>query len=107
MRNTIEAIHNIHPEAEIYWIVGCDNILHIDKWYKWQNIFESTNIVVCERSDMSIKIYNTKAAHNFNKEDIFNVSQLNGVTHGNSFFMLHIKKINISSTQIRSMLYLN
>ena len=68
------------------------------------NIFEKTNVVVCERSNTSIKIYNTKAAHNFNKKDILNVSILNEGNHRNSFFMLHIKKINISSTQIRNML---
>ena len=101
--NTIEVIKNIHPQAEIYWIIGCDNILEIDKWYKWRSIFEKTNLVVCERSDMSIKIHNTKAAHNFNKKDICNASQINE-NNRNSFFMLHIKKINISSTKIRSML---
>ncbi len=104
--NTIECIKTMHPNAEIYWIIGCDNILQISKWYKWKNIFEKTNVVVCERSEMSIKLHNTKPAHNFEPKNIYSEFQIdkNILNTGTTFFMLHIRKIDISSTKIRHML---
>jgi nicotinate-nucleotide adenylyltransferase len=99
--NTVDFIKTIHPNTEIYWIMGCDNILHFHKWYKWRNIINKTKIVVCERSEMGIKFHNTKASNNYGFS-VVNIKHEEG-----NLMMFHMKKINISSTNLRNMLFLS
>lgn len=96
--DSINQIKKWHRKTEFYWIIGCDNLLHIDKWQKWKMIFEMTKVIVCERTSMGLKANNTRASFNFKPSHIKNLD----ITHDSGFSILHIKKVNISSTEIRA-----
>jgi nicotinate-nucleotide adenylyltransferase len=98
--NSIKEITTWHPQIKFYWIIGCDNLLNIHKWQKWQNIFKSTKVVVCERSSMSLKSHNTKVTFNFNPNHIVNSGLIELSSH--RLYIYHTKKVNISSTDIRA-----
>ncbi len=96
--NTIDFIKKIHPQVSIYWIIGCDNALYFHRWYKWKKILEKAKVIVCERSEMGIKFHNTKTASNYG------FSVVNKDFQEDNLMMFHMKKINISSTNLRNML---
>jgi len=98
--NSIKEIIRWHPEVTFYWIIGCDNLLNIHKWEKWQSIFKKTKVIVCERSSISLKAQNTKVTFNFNPNHIVNGNITNNLS--DELYIYHTKKINISSTDIRA-----
>lgn len=100
--NTIKEIHNTHSLAEIYWIIGCDNLLQMHKWYKWQKIFDMAKVIVCERTHLALKSHNMKVTHNIEQQHLFHFSGL--ANSHKRLYILHCKRINISSTKLRSML---
>ena len=100
--DTIKKIKSIHNQAEIYWIIGCDNLINIHKWHKWKQICELSHVVVCERSMIALKTHNLKASFNFKVDHIFNQETTTKVDKPISIF--HMKKCNISSTELRSMI---
>lgn len=98
--HSIKEIIRWHPQIEFYWIIGCDNLINIHKWEKWQNIFTDTKVVVCERSSISLKVQNSKVTFNFNPKHIVNGHLIDHMSDMLSIY--HTKKINISSTDIRA-----
>ena len=97
--NTINTINQHNVMATIYWIIGCDNILQLHKWHHWKQIVPQVKLVVCERNAISMKIPNTKAANNFSCQYLLPCNQF--ITKNIDFYMLHMPKKNISSTQLR------
>lgn len=97
---SIREIKKWHRDVEFYWIIGCDNLLNIYKWRKWQKIFEMTKVIVCERTSMSLKSQNTKAVFNFDPQHIVNARLVE--SKANNLYIFHTKKITISSTEIRA-----
>lgn len=98
--NTIQEIKRTHKSATLYWIIGCDNLLQIHKWYRWKNIFENANVIVYERTFMALKAHNTIASLHFRLVNIMH-SEHNSLYE--KFCILHGKRVNISSTNIRNM----
>ncbi len=100
--DTLQRIKRMNPDFELYWIIGCDNLLSIHKWHKWKRIFEISHIVVCERNDISLKIMNLKASFNFNPNYISNQDKID-ITK-KDFSVFHMKRDNISSTDLRGII---
>lgn len=100
--NSIKEITRCHPDITFYWIIGCDNLINIHKWQKWQNIFKQTKVIVCERSMLSLKAQNTKVIFNFHPQHIVNSNIIDTLKDKLSLYIYHTKKINISSTDIRA-----
>lgn len=100
--NSLEEIKKWHRDIDFHWIIGCDNLLTIDSWYKWEKIFKTTKVIVCERTSMGLKSHNVKASHKFNPTHLSNQSIAPIKKQG--FYIFHMRKVNISSTQIRAAL---
>ncbi len=102
--NTVSRIKQMHQNAKFYWIMGGDNIFHIHKWHMWEQIFNITRVALCERNETLFKVKNTKVANTFNCQHLSNVYNPKGnhnISKKTNFVVLHIKKVIISSTQIR------
>jgi nicotinate-nucleotide adenylyltransferase len=97
--SSLEKIKMCHRDIDFYWIIGCDNLLQIDKWYNWEKIFKLTKVLVCERTSMVLKSHNVRASHKFQPQHIYNNSTISqDISH---FYILHGRKINLSSSEIR------
>ncbi|MEN3044424.1 MAG: nicotinate (nicotinamide) nucleotide adenylyltransferase [Candidatus Hydrothermales bacterium] len=42
-------------DEELYFIMGLDQFLNLDKWYEYQTLFELSKVVVCKRQKCEIK----------------------------------------------------
>lgn len=47
---TIEALKNMYPECEFYFIIGADTLFHMEEWKKPEVIFAQTVILAAYRS---------------------------------------------------------
>lgn len=47
--DTIEALRNMYPEAELYFITGLDTFLEIQTWHEWEKLLTLCCFVVLSR----------------------------------------------------------
>lgn len=56
---TIDTIHDLrkrHPRAELFFIIGSDNLAQIRTWVRYREIIELVTLVVFERPGYPVKI---------------------------------------------------
>jgi nicotinate-nucleotide adenylyltransferase len=51
--DTIESLHNVYPDAELYFITGLDSFLEIQTWHKWETLLSLCRFVVLSRPGYS------------------------------------------------------
>lgn len=84
----------IGPQRPLYFAMGADAFLHIEKWKNYQQLFELANIVVLHRPSYAIDI--TQAALQCRHQ------QFNGQHFAaGKLYDLAVTSLGISSTQIR------
>lgn len=47
--DTLEALHERRPEAELWWIVGADSLSELEAWHRPERLFELANFAVAQR----------------------------------------------------------
>jgi nicotinate-nucleotide adenylyltransferase len=51
--DTIESLHNVYPNAELYFITGLDSFLEIQTWRNWEMLLSLCRFVVLSRPGYS------------------------------------------------------
>lgn len=51
--DTVDEIHSIHPDAQLFWIVGTDVAARIPTWHRWEDFVSAVTVVVVNRPDAS------------------------------------------------------
>ena len=75
-----------HKKAQLYFLMGADNLVSFHKWKYWEKITQLTKIVIYPRQNYSLKSLKKIVLMKLNKKDLI---------------YLKSKKINISSSIIR------
>lgn len=91
---TLEELHKIYPDTELYFLVGADCLFTIEKWYMPHKIFENCILVAANRNDVS------KSELDDKKEYLEKMFQAN-------IILIDLPQIDISSTAIRKNLKTN
>lgn len=84
--DTLNALKGLLQSSQFIWLMGADNLATIDRWYRWQELIDSVQVVVFDRSSMKYKALLGKG-YAYGKEKISFVS---------------IKKHPFSATYIRN-----
>ena len=87
---TLEKLHKLHPDWDLYFILGADQLLHIDKWYQPQKIFQACTLICSVRDDSDIHVIQEKG------------KELEKM--GAKILYLDIEPILISSTNLRQLI---
>ena len=105
---TLEQLKSLHPEDELFFIMGMDSFLQLKSWYEWQRLFDFAHLVVCQRPGWQLD-----AAHPM-QQILTARSQAHQKTHeghaknthknSGQIFPVTITPQDISSTQIREQL---
>jgi len=82
----LKFIKKKNKKAELFFLIGADNLAKFHKWNRWKEIPKLATIVIFPRKDYLIKSLNQIASKKLNKKD---------------FIYINSKKINISSSLIR------
>jgi len=84
---TLEFMKNKYPDSDLYYIIGMDNFLAFNTWYKYETLLKTATFVVLPR----------------NKQ--FEPSDLNqNFINSGDFIFLDAPIIDINSTEIRNTL---
>lgn len=90
---TLQELKSLYPDSMLYFILGADSLLYIDKWYKPEIIFENCTLICAVRDDADINVIKAKGRE-LEKS-------------GARILYLDIEAIDISSTKIREAVKLN
>ena len=83
---TYQVLKNLskkYIDDELYLIIGADNIVHFDKWVKYEELLKY-NLIIINRNDVDIKYH----LNRMNKKDKYIITE-------------QLPNINLSSTSIR------
>ena len=86
---TFDLINHIkikNSVSDLYFIMGADNLINFHKWYKWKSISKKCNILVFDRQGYKAKSLKSIAFKRLNQKGLE---------------FIKLKKINISSSQLR------
>ncbi len=82
----IRFLKKINNTLDIFFIMGADNLIEFHKWNRWKEIIKLAKILVFDRQGYKLKSLNSIAAKKIPKE---------------RWKFIKLKKVNISSSQIR------
>ena len=85
---TLEELRKHYPEAELYFILGADNLFTIEKWKCSERIFKECSLIAASRGEVDFDSLK-KQADSLKKNYQANV------------ILLPERKMDISSTEIR------
>jgi len=88
--NLVKKLKNTHPNYQFIWIMGADNLANFHRWYKFKDLAEMVDFAVFARGNHFLKSPNYRICKIFKNNPKI------------KFHFYHIKKINISSTEIRN-----
>lgn len=91
MVDTVQAIHDIHPDAELTLIVGADTALTLPGWREPARLLELAGLAVAERDELSSPEDGLEAA-------------LVGLSPALRITRLRMSKIAVSSSAVRRFL---
>jgi len=63
--DTLGALKKCFPDVNFVWLMGADNLIQIDRWTRWQQVFKTTPVAVFARPDYSNDAENAKASRHF------------------------------------------
>ena len=63
--DTLATLKQRFPDACFVWLMGADNLIQIDQWVRWEQLFELMPIAVFARPGYSDLAENAKASRNF------------------------------------------
>ncbi len=85
---TLEELHQIYPNAKIFFLVGADCLFTIERWYQPQRIFDNCILLAANRNDVPQAELLEKTQY---LEDTFKAKVI----------LLDVPQIDISSTKVR------
>lgn len=91
---TLIRLREIYPYAELYFIMGADNLFHIAKWKNADMVMKNCKIIAASRGEKSIDELQMQA--DWLKE-----------TYHAYIILLPERKMDISSTEIREKVFQN
>ena len=85
---TLEELHQLYPNAELFFLVGADCLFTIERWYQPQRIFDNCTLLAGNRNDVP------------QKELLEKKQFLENRFHA-KVVLLDVPQIDISSTKVR------
>ena len=67
---TLAALNRRFPHVRFVWLMGADNLIQIERWQDWQEIFNRVAVAVLDRPTYSKGALASKAARRFARDRI-------------------------------------
>ena len=100
---TLAALTRRFPRARFVWLMGADNLVQIDRWQDWPEIFRTVVIAVLDRPSYALRASAAKAARRFARRRLPERRALNlAALEPPAWVFLHIRLNSLSATQIRA-----
>lgn len=98
--NTLSYLREIlGPQVPIFYIIGLDSLITLDKWDSWQQLFNLTNFIVLKRPHYDFAMLNPLLQNFIEERGVTDLNAIKGA-YG-KILTLDFVECDISSTQIR------
>lgn len=87
--DTLTELEKIYPKSQFCLIIGADQFLTFDKWYRWQDILKKVTLCTCARENEA------------QKKKILDFSRTLEIMEKDKFFLLDVPVLKLSSSEIR------
>ncbi len=98
--DTLESLRAEFPEAVLVLIMGGDAFAGLNKWHRWQGIFELANVLVVSRPG-TVSALTPELATVLRERETDSVDEILQSRHG-YIIRLHELNIDVSSTAVRN-----
>ncbi|NQW01985.1 MAG: nicotinate-nucleotide adenylyltransferase [Rhodospirillales bacterium] len=68
--DTLVALKKKFPGGRFVWLMGADNLVQIDQWYKWTAIFMTLPVAIFARPPYSLRAENATAVRRFSRSRV-------------------------------------
>lgn len=103
--HTLQKLKSLHPDTDYYFILGADSLYAIEEWRQPELIFQNCTILASIRKEQSSSGQEAEAAKPFlQQEQLARQARYLREKYHASIELLEMSGIDISSTQIRSLL---
>ena len=101
--DTVQRLTRRLPGRRFVWLMGADNLIQIDRWESWTEIFHALPVAVLARPSYSLEASSAKAAQRFRR---FRLPERRAAALPAevppAWAFLHIRLSALSATQIRT-----
>ncbi|MDZ7712084.1 MAG: nicotinate-nucleotide adenylyltransferase [Rhodovibrio sp.] len=100
---TLRALTRRFPGVRFVWLMGADNLVQVDRWAGWPQIFHSVPVAVFDRPNYSLRALAAKAAQRFRRARL-SESQCGRLAESEppAWVFLHATRDPRSATEIRA-----
>ena len=89
--DTLSALHELYPKAELFYIIGADTLMQLHTWYESAKVLKMCTFVVCPRT-LTVPL------------DAYMAQRKLLMSRGASFINVDMDVIDVSSSDIRDAL---
>lgn len=86
--DTLDELKSIEPDSELFFIMGADSLLSIEKWYRYEDVLKKCTVIAAARPGQNNDILSNKA-QTLERE------------HDAKIIIIDMPLMDISSTEIR------
>lgn len=97
--NSLQAWQEIHKQRP-YFIVGLEDFVKLDTWYRWQELPKHTHFIIVKRSSFTNEDFHAKIKEFWGKE-AEKQEEDTYLIYTNTIKYIEIPRLDISSTSIR------
>ncbi len=96
---TVKELTKMYPDKEFVWIMGADNMVQFPKWQGWKEILDIMPICVYDRTGYTKAALAGQVANEYEGKVV--KRSFKGDLKKFKWYFIKMKKIDISSTEIR------
>lgn len=102
---TLQSFREEFPDEALCLIIGADQFVNFDSWYRWQDLFDLAHLVVVYRPGWNPngQIANTELAQRIQEHATAEPASLRDAKFGQLFFA-QVSQFDLSSSRIRTLL---
>lgn len=89
---TVEHFKRLYPKDELYLIIGSDQLLNFDKWFRFEDILKSVSLLSCSRMN------------GVSQKELCGFSKQKLKLSDNKIFIADFEPYEVSSSEIRTMI---
>jgi nicotinate-nucleotide adenylyltransferase len=95
--NLVKQIKTNYCKTKFFWIIGGDNFLSLDQWFRWKDLCREIQIIICERGRTALQARRSKVGKFF--------PFIGEGQEGQGFSLVEQPRLDISSSEIRKKLW--
>ena len=101
--DSLRALTNRLPRVQFVWLMGADNLIQVEKWQNWPQIFHAVPVAIFDRPSYALSALAAKAARRFARYRVLDRNARDLASMEPPAWVFFHNRLNpLSATEIRS-----